>query len=174
MLWNLTSETFHLLPLLSGAPGPGSAFPMLQWSLRSVMFLCQTKLIEPALCAGGWTRLIASSYRKAWQLWQGTTVRIQLTEASPREGTKWLSQQSIYPLFPQFSHLSSGDDTIFPLLFKGQLKYLEYFLGHQPKELFFLCSSLNVLPGNKALYSGIFSTCCPWPISWSWNQISEL
>lgn len=54
-------------------------------------------------------------------------------------GTKWVSKWSICPLFPQFSHLSSGCNAVFPLSFQSKLKYLEHFLSHQSKEFFSLC-----------------------------------
>ena len=53
------SRAFSLTPHHSWGPGPASALPMLQWPLRSVMSLWETKLVQPALCAGEWLRLIA-------------------------------------------------------------------------------------------------------------------
>lgn len=53
------SRVFALTPHHSCGSRPASASPMRQWPLRSMIFLWQTKLVEPALCVGGWVRFIA-------------------------------------------------------------------------------------------------------------------
>jgi hypothetical protein len=98
--------------------------PQAFWSWRSGM------PTAPVTWAGGWTRLTAFDRSRAWQSWQGTTARIQSTiRVRILLGTERLALSS---------SLNSHSSSV-PLLVKGQLKYLQYFFGHQPKELLFLC-----------------------------------
>lgn len=134
-LWKVFLLT--LTPRLSWGPGPASAFP----HVAVVVDISDTfarKAHRARSACRGVDKTHCFQLQKSLMTLPGhhnkdsVHVRILL-------GTQRLSKGSIYPLLPQFSHLSSGCHAIFPLSFKGQLKYLKYFLGHQSKEFFFLC-----------------------------------
>lgn len=134
-LWKAFSLT--LTPHLSWGSGPASAFPH-----AAVVVDISDAFAKKAHRACNVCRWVDKTHY--FQLQKSLTtlpghrnkdsVHVRILLGSQRQAKEaFILFFLSFPIFPVDGH------AIFPLSFKGQLKYLKYFLGHQSKEFFSLC-----------------------------------